>query len=120
MRAIEIPLVLGVGILLGLQPGCRRGEPPAPPADASKQPQVQQAQQIDPVEACVEAFLTERGLDRYGNPADTMYMGGTPLFDERTGESKDRLQYIFERHPEARAACAPDGGEDQGEPLPTR
>jgi hypothetical protein len=38
-----------------------------------------------------------------------MYAGGTPLFDERTGERKDRIAYVLERQPEARRACA-DGG----------
>jgi hypothetical protein len=29
-----------------------------------------------------------------------VYAGGTPLFDERTGRSRDRYDYILERHPE--------------------
>ena len=37
-----------------------------------------------------------------------MYMGGTPLFDERTGERTDRLVFVYRRHAEARAACQPD------------
>lgn len=57
-------------------------------------------------EACVDHWLKSNGLDPYGNPAGTMYAGGTPLFDERTGETKDRLDYVFERAPEARKACA--------------
>jgi hypothetical protein len=35
-------------------------------------------------------------LNTYGDPADTMYMGGSPLFNERTGEFKDKFQYIIE------------------------
>ncbi|XXF75046.1 hypothetical protein P2318_18415 [Myxococcaceae bacterium GXIMD 01537] len=57
-------------------------------------------------ESCVDRWLAEHKLDRYGNPADTMYAGGTPLFNEATGESRDRLDYVFERQPDARAACA--------------
>jgi hypothetical protein len=56
-------------------------------------------------EACLDRFLKANKLDRYGNPEGTMYAGGTPLFDERTGESKDRLDYVYERKPEARKAC---------------
>lgn len=57
-------------------------------------------------EACLDRWLKANGLDRYGHPEGTMYAGGTPLFDERTGEQKDRLDYVFERKPEARKACA--------------
>ena len=61
------------------------------------------------LEACVDAWLREKKLDPYGHPEGTMYAGGTPLFDERTGERKDRLAYVLERHPDARSVC-PDGG----------
>ncbi|MFP2928786.1 hypothetical protein ACLESO_27035 [Pyxidicoccus sp. 3LG] len=58
------------------------------------------------MESCVDRWLQSKGLDKYGHPEGTMYAGGTPLFDERTGESTDRLDYIFKRKPEAREACA--------------
>jgi hypothetical protein len=61
-------------------------------------------------EACVDAWLAKNKLDPFGNPEGTMYAGGTPLFDEKTGETKDRLAYALERHPDARRACA-DGGQ---------
>jgi hypothetical protein len=59
-------------------------------------------------EACVDRWLKSNGLDKFGHPEGTMYAGGTPLFDERTGEQRDRLEYIFQRKPEARKACAGD------------
>ena len=58
-------------------------------------------------EKCVDRWLAERKLDPYGSPAETMYAGGTPLFDEATGRQIDRLDYIYRKHPEAKAACAP-------------
>lgn len=58
------------------------------------------------VESCVDRWLQERKLDTYGHPEGTMYAGGTPLFNEATGESRDRLEYVFSRQPEARKACA--------------
>lgn len=58
------------------------------------------------LESCVDEWLKKQGLDTYGHPEGTMYAGGTPLFDERTGEQKDRLEYVFQRKPEARKACA--------------
>jgi hypothetical protein len=39
-----------------------------------------------------------------------MYAGGSPLFDERTGERTERLAFVYGRHAAARAACgSPDG-----------
>lgn len=56
-------------------------------------------------EACIDGWLRERGLNEYGDPADTMYAGGTPLFDETTGESRDRIEYLLEKHPALVDAC---------------
>jgi hypothetical protein len=58
-------------------------------------------------EACVDKWLAARGLDPYGSPSGTMYAGGTPLFNERTGERVDRLAYVYKSHPLAREACRP-------------
>jgi hypothetical protein len=60
-------------------------------------------------ESCLDAWLKNKKLDRYGNAEGTMYTGGTPLFDERTGESRDRLDFVYQRQPEARKACATPG-----------
>jgi hypothetical protein len=59
---------------------------------------------------CIDRWLAERKLDRFGWPEGTMYAGGTPLFDEATGRQLDRRDYIYAKHPEARAACAPKPG----------
>lgn len=72
------------------------GSAAAPPSDAERQAQ----------ENCLDKWLTEKKMDRYGHPEGTMYAGGSPLFNERTGESRDRLEYVYERLPEARKACA--------------
>lgn len=56
-------------------------------------------------EACVDAWLRERGLNDFGDPPDTMYAGGTPLFDEATGTRRERIPYVLARHPELAAAC---------------
>lgn len=59
--------------------------------------------------ACVDHWLKDHKLDDYGNAEGTMYTGGTPLFDERTGESRDRLAFVYERQPEAKQACKAGG-----------
>ena len=56
-------------------------------------------------EKCVDRWLVDRKLDPYGMPEGTMYAGGTPLFNEATGRQIDRLDYIYRKHPEAKAAC---------------
>lgn len=48
----------------------------------------------------IEAWLSAGDRNEYGDPPGTVYAGGTPLFDERTGRNKDRYAYILERHPE--------------------
>ena len=63
-------------------------------------------------EACVDRWLRSRGLNPYGDPPGTAYLGGTPLFDERTGESVDRLEYVFRKHPEAARDCGQARGGD--------
>jgi hypothetical protein len=60
-------------------------------------------------EACVDRWLEAHQLDRYGHPQGTMFPGGSPLFNERTGERRDRLEYVYSRQPDARKACADTG-----------
>ena len=54
----------------------------------------------DSVKSEIDQWLDKNGLNKYGVPVDTMYTGGTPLFDETTGEAKDKYEYILEKNPE--------------------
>ncbi len=96
-----------LALFLVFSAGCPRKEDrPAPVALA---PAVTAPATPAPTEeACVDAFLKAKGLDRYGSPEGTAYTGGTPLFDERTGETKDRLTHVYGLQPEAAAACRRD------------
>lgn len=47
----------------------------------------------------LDAWLSAEGLNEYGDKPDTMYMGGTPLFDERTGEFTQRLDHVRAKFP---------------------
>ena len=49
--------------------------------------------------AKIEKWLVDEGLNEYGDPADTLYAGGTPLFDEATGQTLDKYDYILRNHP---------------------
>ncbi len=48
----------------------------------------------------IDSWLEENDLNRYGDPKGTMYTGGTPLFDMKTGKRIDRYKYILEKYPE--------------------
>lgn len=107
----------GLCIALAAVGGCAKAEkaPPAPPLETplvaptptpSPTPAASSAKPSrEAEEACVDQWLATRGLDRYGGQAGTMYAGGTPLFDERTGERRDRLRYVYAQHPTARETC---------------
>ena len=49
--------------------------------------------------AKADAWVKAMGLNMYGDPKDTTYTGGTPLFNESTGESIDRYEYIKSKYP---------------------
>lgn len=38
----------------------------------------------------IEAWIRENNLNQYGNSKDTVYTGGTPLFDKKTGQLYQR------------------------------
>ena len=48
----------------------------------------------------IDDFLKASGFNRYGDFFGTDYTGGTPLFNEATGKSLDRFQYILKYHQE--------------------
>merc|ERR1719162_1014271 len=50
--------------------------------------------------AKADQWLETRDFNQYGDPKDTMYIGGNPLFNEMTGVRKDRLQYLEEKYPQ--------------------
>lgn len=50
----------------------------------------------------IDRWIKENKRNPYGDAHDTMYAGGTPLFDERTGKTRDKYDYILEKHPELR------------------
>lgn len=50
----------------------------------------------------IDKWIADNNLNRYGDSKDTIYLGGTPLFDKKTGSYIDRYEYIFLNHPEVR------------------
>jgi hypothetical protein len=80
---------------------CRPEAPQSPPKETS---------QSAPAGSCLDRQLAAKGLNPFGDPAGTMYAGGTPLFDEKTGRSTPRDQYVFAKHADIARACAADAG----------
>ncbi len=52
----------------------------------------------------IDRWVRENGRNEYGDTPDTVYAGGTPLFNEMTGQRLDRYEYILKKHPELRAS----------------
>ena len=50
----------------------------------------------------IDRRIREGNRNEFGDSKDTVYAGGTPLFDMRTGQMKDRYDYILDKHPELR------------------
>ena len=48
----------------------------------------------------IDSWLEANNLNRYGDATGTMYTGGTPLFNEMSGESTDRFEYILKKIPD--------------------
>ncbi len=48
----------------------------------------------------IDEWFESRGLNRYGDDKSAVYTGGTPLFNEETGESIDRYDYILNKFPD--------------------
>lgn len=72
---------------------------PSPSAPATPAPPDAQAV------SCIDRWLAQRELNQYGDPVGTVYAGGTPLFDEKTGRTTDRIQHLAGKHPELQQAC---------------
>lgn len=47
----------------------------------------------------IDEWLEKNGYNRYGDSKDAIYAGGTPLFDEKTGERMNRYDYILKKFP---------------------
>ena len=52
--------------------------------------------------ARIDAWLraNDATLNEYGDPEGTMYTGASPLFDERTGRTITKYEYIVREHPD--------------------
>jgi len=47
----------------------------------------------------IEAWLEKNGYNQYGDKVDTIYAGGSPLFNESTGKSILLYDYLVQKYP---------------------
>ena len=52
------------------------------------------------VQLQIDNWLLTQNLNEYGDIEGTMYTGGTPTFDEESGETVNRFELIFSKFPE--------------------
>jgi len=52
----------------------------------------------DAEKAAIDSWIKETGRNKWGDAAYLMYAGGSPLFDESTGEMTDLYDYVRTRH----------------------
>lgn len=48
----------------------------------------------------VDEWLAANSLNEFGDKLGTFYAGGTPLFNEATGETIDRFEHLLAKFPE--------------------
>ena len=48
----------------------------------------------------IETWILENDLNQYGDSKNMFYTGGTPLFNEKTGERIDKYEYILRNYPD--------------------
>jgi len=69
-------------------------------ANMTYQAKTNQNQISNSEKAKIDAWILKQGLNEYGDSQGTIYAGDTPLFDESTGKSIDKYQYILSKHPD--------------------
>ncbi|MCO4784074.1 MAG: hypothetical protein KC646_17225 [Candidatus Cloacimonetes bacterium] len=47
----------------------------------------------------IDNYLSENNLNEFGDSKGTMYMGGSPLYNESTGQSTDRYEHVLKKFP---------------------
>lgn len=88
-----VVLIITVGIIIFL---LNSGEPKSVTTTTTS---IESHQPItDEEKLQIEVWIQKNNLNQYGDSIDTMYMGGTPLFNEMTGETVSVYDYILENH----------------------
>jgi hypothetical protein len=57
----------------------------------------------EPTKKRIDDWIRKNGRNEYGDSPDTVYTGGTPLFNEMTGRKIDKYEYILKKNPGLRS-----------------
>ncbi|MDP2586421.1 MAG: hypothetical protein Q8P32_01480 [Candidatus Komeilibacteria bacterium] len=58
------------------------------------------AKLTDTGKAKIDQWLAKKDLNQYGDQKETAYTGGTPLFNEATGQTIERYAYLLKKFPD--------------------
>lgn len=97
LGVVFILILAGLGVWL-LNPGnvgLKGGLPTNQTPTATPSTQISQAERDQ-----ITQWIKTSDLNQYGDSKDTLYTGGTPLFDEATGQTIDLYTYILSKHPD--------------------
>ena len=93
-------LILMAGFIVFGPKGPRLSEEiPAMPAEEEGK-QVSSGRVSVKEKGLIDDWIVENDLNQYGDPKDMVYIGGTPLFNESSGERTDKYEYIFDNYPD--------------------
>jgi len=91
------PITLGIiGVVFLLLIGAALSYTPT--SEEARQPTPSPISEIEKQQ--IQSWIEENDLNKYGDPKNTLYPGGTPLFNEGTGETIDLYDYILRNHPD--------------------
>jgi hypothetical protein len=62
----------------------------------------------DALKKKIDDWIKAEDRNEYGDPKDTVYAGGNPLFDMMRPGLKDLYEYVLERNPGLREALGKD------------
>jgi hypothetical protein len=69
--------------------------------DEKTNTQMKEAMQLpDKDRTAIEKWIKDNKLNNYGDPKDSVYAGGNPLFDESTGKYQKLYDYLVMMHPD--------------------
>ena len=101
MKPATVSIVSGLVVILlliGLVTSCTQIARDTPVQDYEET--LEPTEISDEEKEEIQSWIEENDLNRYGDPKNTFYKGGTPLFNEGTGESIDLYEYILRNHPD--------------------
>lgn len=95
MKPIALNIIVGVFVVLLL---IGAGLSWTPVSEEAPQPTPSPISEIEKQQ--IQSWIEENDLNQYGDPKNTLYPGGTPLYNEGTGETIDLYDYILRKHPD--------------------